>query len=204
MPANRPRPVDSQQESRIMGPETEADVPQPTGARANPESYDLSMDTLDGEGPVRLAGATAATAHDWDVAATTVLRKAGRLTDDAPVEAAWDTLARKTVEGIVIPPLGTPDRARRRAALAPEGHPDTRAGRAIIRAESGWDIRSLVANPDPAAAAAAATRGPGERCNLSLGDRRGARLGADRPCPRPGRCAAGHRSRGHHRGWNRE
>ena len=120
------------------------------------ESYDPSMDTLDEEGPVRLAGGTAATAHDWDVAAAAVLRKARRLTDDAPVEAAWDTLARKTVEGIVIPPLGTPDRVGRRAVPGPECNPDTRAGRAIIRAESGWDIRSAVAHPDPAVAAASA------------------------------------------------
>ena len=114
------------------------------------------MDTLDDEGPVRLVGGTAATAHDWDVAAAAVLRKARRLTDDAPVEAAWDTLARKTVEGIVIPPLGTPDRSRHGAAPGPECNRDTRAARAIIRAESGWDIRSVVANPDPAAAAASA------------------------------------------------
>jgi len=126
------------------------------GSAIDPESYDPSMDTLDGEGPVRLAGGTAATGHDWDVAAAAVLRKARRLADDAPVEAAWDTLARKTVEDIVIPPLGTPDRAGGRAAPGPECSPDTRAGRAIIRAESGWDIRSVVANPDPAAAAAAA------------------------------------------------
>ena len=120
------------------------------------ESYDPSMDTLDDEGPVRLAGGTAATAHDWDVAAAAVLRKARRLTDNDPAEQAWDTLARKTVEGIVIPPLGTPDRARRRVVPGPECRPDIRAGRAIIRAESGWDIRSVVANPDAAAAAAAA------------------------------------------------
>ncbi len=129
---------------------------QPTDVAHHAKSYDPPMDTLDDEGPVRLAGATAATAHDWDVAAAAVLRKARRLTDDEPVEAAWATLARKTVEGIIIPPLGTPDRARHGAAPGPECNPDTRAGRAIIRAESGWDIRSLIANSDPAEAAASA------------------------------------------------
>lgn len=119
-------------------------------------TYDPSMDALDGESPVRLAGGTAATAHDWDVAATAVLRKAGRLGDDSAASMAWPTLARKTVEGIVIPPLGTPDRARRGAPPGPECQPDFRADRAIIRAESGWDIRAIVANPDPNAAAAAA------------------------------------------------
>ena len=129
---------------------------QPTDVRHRDESYDPSMDTLDDEGPVRLAGGITATAHDWNVAAAAVLRKARRLADDDPVEAAWATLARETVEGIVIPPLGTPERAARGTAPGPECNPDTRAGRAIIRAESGWDIRSVVANPDAAAAAASA------------------------------------------------
>jgi methylmalonyl-CoA mutase len=131
-------------------------VTQPTDVAHHAKSYDPAMDTLDDEGPVRLASGAAATAHDWDVAAAAVLRKARRLTDDDPVEAAWATLARKTVEGIIIPPLGTPDRARHGAAPGPECNPDTRAGRAIIRAESGWDIRSLIANSDPAEAAASA------------------------------------------------
>ena len=114
------------------------------------------MGTLDDEGPVRLAGGTAVTAHDWDGAAAAVLRRAGRLAKDAPVESAWDTLARTTVEGLVIPPLGTPDR------LAGRGGPvfDTAAifdvGSAMARSESGWDIRSQLTDPDPVTAAAAA------------------------------------------------
>jgi len=85
-----------------------------------------------------------------------VLRRAGRLAKDAPVESAWDTLARTTVEGLVIPPLGTPDR------LAGRGGPvfDTAAifdvGSAMARSESGWDIRSQLTDPDPVTAAAAA------------------------------------------------
>src|SRR6478609_4388300 len=112
-------------------------------------SYDPTMDKLDGEGPVRLAGGNVATAHDWDVAAAAVLRRGRRLAQDAPDEAAWDALAGTTVEGLVIPPLGTPERAARRAAvLAPAAN----AG----RVDTGWDIRSLLTDPDPEVAASSA------------------------------------------------
>jgi methylmalonyl-CoA mutase len=107
------------------------------------------MGKLDGEGPVRLAGDNVVTAHDWDVAAAAVLRRGRKLADDAPDEDAWDTLASTTVEGLVIPPLGTPDRAARRSA-APT--PAPHAG----RVDTGWDIRSLLTDPDPAVAAASA------------------------------------------------
>jgi len=114
------------------------------------------MDTLDGEGPVRLAGATAATEHDWDLAAAAVLRRARRMADDAPAEQAWNTLAGTTVEGLLIPPLGTPGRLARAGGPAFHANGSVYAGSAIVRAESGWDIRSLITDPDPAAAAASA------------------------------------------------
>ena len=91
-------------------------------------------------------------------AAAAVLRKAGRLADRR---------ARRVRLGHPCPKDGRGHRRsaawarriglRRRAVRPARGcNPDTRAGRAIIRAESGWDIRSAVANPDPAAAAASA------------------------------------------------
>jgi methylmalonyl-CoA mutase len=106
------------------------------------------MDKLDGEGPVRLAGGNVVTAHDWDVAAAAVLRRGRKLADDAPDEDAWDTLAGTTVEGLVIPPLGTPERAaaRSRTPLTPSPG----------RVDTGWDIRSLLTDPDPEVAAASA------------------------------------------------
>ena len=139
-----------------MRSDGDTEVTQPPAVVQGTGSYDRSMDTLDGEGPVRLAGGTVATAQDWNAAAAAVLRKAGRLASDEPVESAWGTLARKTVEGIVVPPLGSADRLRRRGSALPAENPDSRAGRAIIRAESGWDIRSAIVNPDPAAAATSA------------------------------------------------
>src|SRR5450755_1285347 len=114
------------------------------------------MGTLDDEGPVRLAGGTAVTAHDWDAAAATALRRVGRLAKDAPVESAWDTLARTTVEGLVIPPLGTPDRLAGRGGPVFATAAIFDVGSAMARSESGWDIRSQLTDPDPVTAAAAA------------------------------------------------
>ena len=110
------------------------------------------MDTADPQASVRLAGGLTTTAADWERAAAAVLRKARRLADDAPDDSAWDKLTKTTVEGLAIPPLGTPERAT--------GHqfgPATgRAGRAIVRSESGWDIRAQITDPDPAAVASSA------------------------------------------------
>ena len=111
------------------------------------------MDRVDDAGPVRLAGTTAATAHDWDLAAAAVLRKSGRLPEGASAESAWDTLARTTVEGLVIPPLGTPERVAGRRGPA---FPSSALTAGSAHAGAGWDIRSIVADPDPVAAASSA------------------------------------------------
>ncbi len=113
------------------------------------------MGTLDDEGPVRLAGATAVTERDWETAAAAVLRRAGRLPDDAAADGAWEALAVTTVEGLTVPPLGTATR------LADRGGPPFPASAVLPRnragnVEVGWDIRSLLADPDPAQAAASA------------------------------------------------
>ncbi len=82
-------------------------------------------------------------------AAAAVLRKAGRLGPDAPDSDAWDRLARTTIEGVVVPPLGT---AARAAGAPPPGEPGlppyTRGSQ--IPTGEGWDVRALVAEEDPA------------------------------------------------------
>ena len=98
------------------------------------------------EGPVRLDSESTATAADWNEAAAAVLRKARRLTADDPADRAWGLLSRDTVEGVVIPPLGTAERAAGRGMRVPAGRP----------AAAGWDIRSPITDPDPVAASAAA------------------------------------------------
>ena len=68
----------------------------------------------------------AATRADWEKAAAAVLRRAGRLTDADPDEAVWDKLARTTLDGVRVSPLGSPELTAAIAAyprpVAPEGH----------------------------------------------------------------------------------
>ena len=103
---------------------------------------------LDDSGPVRLASGAAVTEQDWDRAAAAVLRRAGRLAADGPDASAWNILARSTVEGVRIPPLGTPAKFEVRHVLP------TTSNAVAQRSESGWDIRSLIADPDSTRAAA--------------------------------------------------
>lgn len=73
------------------------------------------------------------TRQEWEKAAAGVLRKSGRLGEDDPDSRVWATLARTTLDGISVSPLGIPggDAASVRPA---------RVG--------AWDIRSLIADPD--------------------------------------------------------
>jgi methylmalonyl-CoA mutase len=70
------------------------------------------------------------TQSDWEKSTAAVLRKAHRLTDGDPDEVVWDKLSRTTLDGIVVPPIGTP------ANTAEPGLRPTRQG--------DWDIRSLL------------------------------------------------------------
>ena len=80
------------------------------------------------------------TREEWEKAAAAVLRKARRLADDDPDDAVWAVLTHRTLDGIEVPPLGTPE-----SAAAPHaGSRPTRAGE--------WDIRVPVADDDPVAA----------------------------------------------------
>ena len=76
------------------------------------------------------------TVADWEAAAAAVLRKSRRLSADDPDSLVWDKLARRTLDGITVTPLGT-------AALVDDlqtaGRP-TRTG--------DWDIRAHLAGPD--------------------------------------------------------
>ena len=67
---------------------------------------------------------------DWEKAAAAVLRKARRLSDDDPDDAAWAKLAGTTLDGIAVSPLGTRDLLD---GLTTSGRPQ-RAG--------DWDIRA--------------------------------------------------------------
>src|SRR6478672_1454501 len=87
-------------------------------------------------------------AHDvseWEQAAAAVLRKARRLSEDDPDDAVWTKLARTTLDGIAITPLGTPALV---ADLPEPVRPPARG--------DGWDVRSVLADPDADTSARAA------------------------------------------------
>jgi methylmalonyl-CoA mutase len=70
-----------------------------------------------------------------------VLRKSGRMTADDADEIVWDRLTRKTLDGIAVTPLGTPDVV---ADLWTSGRPE-RVGE--------WDVRAWFTDPDAKATA---------------------------------------------------
>jgi len=75
------------------------------------------------------------TQADWEKSTAAVLRKSHKLSEGESDELVWDKLSRTTLDGIVVPPIGTA------ANTAAAGLRPTRAG--------DWDIRTVVAGPDP-------------------------------------------------------
>ena len=75
---------------------------------------------------------------DWERAAAAVLRKARRLGDGDPDDAVWDALTRTTLDGLAVPPLGTPDLVD---GLATSGGP---------RRPGGWEVRTTPADREQA------------------------------------------------------
>ena len=92
---------------------------------------------------------------DWEKAAAAVLHKARRLTDGDDDALVWEKLARTTLDGIVVAPLGIRDHLD---GLAPTGQPGAAPytrGREAQRPEIGWDIRPTFAGPHAQASAEA-------------------------------------------------
>ncbi len=92
--------------------------------------------------PVALASGPAHERADWEKIAAGVLRKSGRMTADDPDDLVWRKLARTTLDGLDVTPLGTADLL---GDLQTAGRPD-RAGE--------WDVRAWFADPDAKATAA--------------------------------------------------
>jgi methylmalonyl-CoA mutase len=103
-----------------------------------------------------LAGGQEHSRAEWEKAAADVLRKSGRMTADDPDALVWDRLTRTTLDGVRVPPLGTPETV---AGLPPTGEPGAAPyvrGSALTRPEEGWDVRAHLGDPDAPAAARAA------------------------------------------------
>ncbi|MFT4288844.1 methylmalonyl-CoA mutase family protein [Nocardioides sp.] len=78
------------------------------------------------------------TTAEWEAAAAAVLRKARRLSETDADALAWDKLARTTLDGIAVTPLGMPG-----------GHLDRQSIVSVRPTRQGaWDIRSLIADPE--------------------------------------------------------
>lgn len=98
---------------------------------------------------VSLAEGSAHTVAEWERATAAVLRKARRLTDDAPDSDVWAQLTTRTLDGIDIVPLGTPALSADIAGAGLPGQAPYTRGTAAARELQAWDIRSHFIDPDP-------------------------------------------------------
>lgn len=97
---------------------------------------------------VPLAEGLEHTLPEWEKAAAAVLRKSGRLADDAPDTDVWSALAHTTLDGITVAPLGTPSlTADLDDGGLPGQAPFTRGGAATHELD-GWDVRAWFTDPD--------------------------------------------------------
>ncbi len=108
------------------------------GGLAEPEELEPAQGSLDLAAPEDRRDRAQGKAQ-WEAAAAAVLRKARRLTDDDADDLVWDRLTRKTLDGIDVTPLGTPELLD---GLTTSGRP-TRIG--------AWDLRAHLVVTDPKA-----------------------------------------------------
>ncbi len=102
-----------------------------------------------------LAGASRPhTREDWEKAAADVLRKSGRMKDDDPDALVWEKLTRITLDGIEVPPLGTPELVVGVPDPGVPGQAPYTRGSRLSRPEEGWDVRAHVADGDAERSAA--------------------------------------------------
>ena len=88
---------------------------------------------------------------DWEKATAQVLRKMRRLDESAPDSDVWTSLARQTLDGLTVTPLGVPG-----PAASANGTPGTAPFVRGAHAESadaddaivGWDVRGWFVDPD--------------------------------------------------------
>jgi len=90
-------------------------------------------------------------AADWEKATAQVLRKMRRLDESAPDSDVWTSLARRTLDGLDVTPLGTPGTSTA-AKGVPGSAPFVRGARAASAPDDeaviGWDVRAWFVDPD--------------------------------------------------------
>jgi methylmalonyl-CoA mutase len=92
---------------------------------------------------------------EWDALVDQVVRKAGRIGEDAEPGAGVEKLTWSTPDGIRVRPLYTAADAPGVATGVPGAPPFVRGSRAPGPVPTGWDVRQRHAEPDPQAARAA-------------------------------------------------
>ncbi|MEV7398721.1 methylmalonyl-CoA mutase family protein [Aeromicrobium sp. NPDC092404] len=102
----------------------------------------------DGTVDVPLSKGLEHTQDEWERATAAVLRKARRLTEDAPDSGVWSTLATTTLDGISVSPLGTPALSSDLPDGGLPGQAPFTRGSAAARELDGWDVRAWFADPD--------------------------------------------------------
>ena len=94
-------------------------------------------------------GSARHTLADWERATAAVLRKSGRLGDDASDSEVWDKLTKQTLDGIDVIPLGTPALTADLPAVGLPGQSPYTRGSSAVREFGAWDIRAQFVDPDP-------------------------------------------------------
>ncbi len=84
----------------------------------------------------------------WEHAAAGVLRRSGRLGPDDADALVRDALTRRTLDGIPVTPLGTPEVVADVPDPGLPGEPPFVRGVGVGRPGLGWDIRALASAPD--------------------------------------------------------
>jgi methylmalonyl-CoA mutase len=116
------------------------------GAQAPPEPEELAL-AAEFPTPDRA---------DWLALVDEVLRRSGRIGEDAPPGTGFEELTRRTFDDIGVRPLYTADDVPHPGTVGvPGAAPYVRGGRAEGPAPDGWDVRQRLADPDPTAARAA-------------------------------------------------
>jgi methylmalonyl-CoA mutase len=89
---------------------------------------------------------------DWEKATAQVLRKMRRLDESAPDADVWTSLARQTLDGLTVTPLGVPG-PNAPTNGTPGSAPFVRGARSESSAADdafvGWDVRAWFVDPDP-------------------------------------------------------
>jgi methylmalonyl-CoA mutase len=98
---------------------------------------------------IPLAEGAEHTREEWEKATAEVLRKTGRLADDAPDADVWARLATTTLDGIDVTPLGTPELVARLSDPGLPGQAPYTRGARTKAPEDAWDVRACFADPDP-------------------------------------------------------